>query len=511
MKVVLQEEDVARKATFFLENKSMLTQIIMPLISRIAQNPYRVLGCFSNSSIRDIEKNKSRALAFARVKKTPSFPADTFCSPIATRVPPPSRTAEDIENAATALALPRERLRHAFFWFASDESFFRSALCIFTADSDAAGFVRRVLSFLHTPSKRAAFVASVAGTEFSISESECCQLFLEEVLAETKDTAFIEKLVRLCASEGFQTEERFLSEKILTQSLAEIDACVSNAKEKPTPEANLATAKRLCKKALPLLAQLKKLLSESDETYIASANKVATEILNLSISYYNASDDDDSEDKALDLINTAEQIAEGDALRERIARNKRIIEKQRIPLGRKMVLNILDPLTKKADTSGSVSFSELLTAIDKIQQISILSRHKNLSGGVRVSFSVLSQDDKNLAGRVCFNLFAQRVVEERKRVATGQFYYDKFAISNVAGKLLRAFPSAYNDEEIELLKKILNASHSTKSTNASRSTKSTFLKETKGCLWSIVGFILFYFVLGLIASGFEAVFEACSK
>jgi len=491
MKVVLQEEeDVARKATFFLENKSMLTQIIMPLISRIAQNPYRVLGCFSNSSIRDIEKNKSRALAFARVKKTPTFPADTFCSPIATRVPPPSRTAEDIENAATALALPRERLRHAFFWFASDESFFRSALCIFTADSDAAGFVRRVLSFLHTPSKRAAFVASVAGTEFSISESECCQLFLEEVLAETKDTAFIEKLVRLCASEGFQTEERFLSEKILTQSLAEIDACVSNAKEKPTPEANLATAKRLCKKALPLLAQLKKLLSESDETYIASANKVATEILNLSISYYNASDDDDSEDKALDLINTAEQIAVGDALRERIARNKRIIEKQRIPPGRKMVLNILDPLTKKADTSGSVSFSELLTAIDKIQKISILS-----------------QDDKNLAGRVCFNLFAQRVVEKRKRVATGQFYYDKFAISNVAGKLLRAFPSAYNDEEIELLEKILNASRSTKSTNASRSTKSTFLEETKGCLWNIVGLILIFFVLGLIASGFEA----CSK
>lgn len=449
----------------------------MSLISRISQNPYRILGCFSNSSIREIEKNKSRALAFARVKKTPTFPTDNSCTPITTRLPPPSRTPDDIENAAASLVLPRERLRHAFFWFASNEPSLRSTLCIFVADNDSVGFVRRALNFFHDSSKCKAFVASVAGAEFSISESECRQLFLEEVLAETNDSEFLEKLIHLCNAEGFQSDAQFLSRKILMPTLAEIDACIANAQKKATPEANLLAAKQLCTKARPLLNRLKKVIPTTNEVYIAAADKLARTILNLSISYYNDSDDDDSEDKALELVNSAESIAIGNTLRERIEKNKKTIEKQRIPPSRKMVFNILEPLTKKADNNGFVTLPELLRAIDKIKQI-----------------STLSQEDKNFAGRICFNLFAHRIVEERKRY-TSVTFCDGISISIVAEELLSAFPvSAYTDEEIELLLNLGGGGAARTTTNGRKSTGSTFWDIAKGCL----GYILFFFVIWLL-------------
>ena len=46
------------------------------MIKEIAYNPYRILGVYSNSPIRDVVKNENKINAYLKVRKDISFPLD---------------------------------------------------------------------------------------------------------------------------------------------------------------------------------------------------------------------------------------------------------------------------------------------------------------------------------------------------------------------------------------------------------------------------------------------------
>ena len=89
----------------------------------IDKNPYRILGVFSNASLKEITANKTKLARYASVGKSVSFDADMDGV-----LPPVTRTAESVEKAFADLSLPQDKLKYALFWFVKDTNFDELAL-----------------------------------------------------------------------------------------------------------------------------------------------------------------------------------------------------------------------------------------------------------------------------------------------------------------------------------------------------------------------------------------------
>lgn len=78
----------------------------------ILQNPYRVLGVYANSSKKDIASNKAKATAFLKVNKPVKFPLD-----LKGILPATNRTPDLMNEAEAHLAIAKEQIKFAQFWF----------------------------------------------------------------------------------------------------------------------------------------------------------------------------------------------------------------------------------------------------------------------------------------------------------------------------------------------------------------------------------------------------------
>lgn len=78
----------------------------------ITKNPYRYLGIFSNSSIKERIANKGKINAFLKAGKSVTFPLDLpkLLSTI-------DRTIETISNAESEITLPIDQIKFAQFWW----------------------------------------------------------------------------------------------------------------------------------------------------------------------------------------------------------------------------------------------------------------------------------------------------------------------------------------------------------------------------------------------------------
>jgi hypothetical protein len=80
-------------------------------MNRILQNPYRVLGLLSNSSERELQKQKTTISRYADVGKVKTFDYDFPALGDLTR------TAVSVQDAAGQLEQPKNKVLHAMFWF----------------------------------------------------------------------------------------------------------------------------------------------------------------------------------------------------------------------------------------------------------------------------------------------------------------------------------------------------------------------------------------------------------
>ena len=78
----------------------------------IENNPYRILGVYANAQMREILANQSRAMAFLKVGKQVEFPLD-----LNGLLPPIYRTSDMFDNANSCLAVAKEQVKYAQFWF----------------------------------------------------------------------------------------------------------------------------------------------------------------------------------------------------------------------------------------------------------------------------------------------------------------------------------------------------------------------------------------------------------
>lgn len=89
-------------------------------IPPIEDNPLRILGVFSNSTLREIEQNKAQLHAFARVGQKAQLPL--WLNGLSLLQPLPDITEDKLAQAQAQLSLQADRDRYALFWFEHDSA-----------------------------------------------------------------------------------------------------------------------------------------------------------------------------------------------------------------------------------------------------------------------------------------------------------------------------------------------------------------------------------------------------
>ena len=81
----------------------------------IENNPYRILGVLSNSSMKEIVSNFGKIKAFAKTGKSVSFNND-----FVQLLGPINRDSQLATDAYNAISLPKDRFVAGLFWFIQD-------------------------------------------------------------------------------------------------------------------------------------------------------------------------------------------------------------------------------------------------------------------------------------------------------------------------------------------------------------------------------------------------------
>ena len=314
------------------------------MIKSITNNPYRILGVYSNSPKKEQIANKGKMQAFLRVNKSMPFPLD-----LKGILPTIDRTQSLIEYADGELALVAGQIKHAQFWFVNKTPIDNVAFNhLIAGNIDVAVELWKKSNGLY--SLQNLFVCSLikgeyetAITEFAIPlYNQYAKVFVAEF--DDKVTISTTDLVDFIINELQNNDvdlfsfhhsiedpiwSKLIVEKRLNPIISKLDSFITEAKSSRDkgPTNRLNSGNKLKIASNPLLNTLRSILSASDARYQIIADKIAQEVLQCAIDYYNDTTDADSPVKALSLCEYALKIAVGTAAKQRCKENHAVIKK----------------------------------------------------------------------------------------------------------------------------------------------------------------------------------------
>lgn len=329
----------------------------------IKNNPYRITGLLVGATAKEQNKQINKLKKFIEAEQDLQ---DDYSFPILGHL---HRTIENVTDAASKLNLDSDKMDAALFWFwngnpITDEAAFDALkdgdietayqiwdkLTLETTD-DGKKFWKNLneknCSAFHNSSvltlltNKGSFVGSVVAN-IKFIESEYFEKFVRAVVDETykvskKDSqiAFLKPIFdtintsRVAELVGYLNEYNFSAksdfQKIFVQKpIEQIEQAIETAKSKrKTNKAKAAKAgQELYSSTAIALVQIKNTVGVNNVKYSSTADKLANEILQCSIDYYNDSQENESttdySDIAMDLAKKAETIAVGILAKERI-------------------------------------------------------------------------------------------------------------------------------------------------------------------------------------------------
>ena len=322
----------------------------------ISNNAYRLLGVVATASKKDIERNKSKFNAFLRVNRPiPIQPLD-FPN-LLTEV---QRDLDTISKAEGEISIPAGQLTHGMFWFVSashvDEECFHSlsngnideAVDKWKANGKISSLQNILVCLLIERRYREAVllaqnIYTVHFAEWKemysllsdVTPTEVSYLFLDCIYSE------IPKEISSMNWNGVQSDwETYIKQKSVLPISDKITSLVEQCKKAngDNPKMRYKDAFKLLEKAQPLLKELETLLKSDDITLLSLEDKVYSEVLNCSISSYNAVYDeldsgDDSSYRQIaprcnNLANKINPQFVSPSVAKRIAENKKIINEK---------------------------------------------------------------------------------------------------------------------------------------------------------------------------------------
>lgn len=319
----------------------------------ISGNPYRLLGVYSNSPIKDRMANANKMKAYLKVGKSVSFPLDLL-----NLIPAPVRLVENMEHANGSINLPQDQLKYALFWFIKVTSIDEIAMgylqkgetekakelfgkketfsslinlgVLSLIQNDQVTAVQTITKVIHNDDYRVAFVEEVCGSTYQLPEDDLARLFINELLVE----APIQNLMQLFFKYGTSVEDNsYLKDKAIAEPIVIISAEIAKAKNVKNDDFNAQyragfSLKNNTKEPLDIIRSL---LKKSDMQYQMIADNLAKQILQCGINYYNNTDEDEyvKIDIAYELQSYAYSIAIGKLTKDRCKENIEILDKKR--------------------------------------------------------------------------------------------------------------------------------------------------------------------------------------
>lgn len=323
----------------------------------IKNNPYRTVGLLVGATAKEQTKQISRLKKYIEAEQDPQ---DDFSFPALGDF---HRTIESVEEAASKLNLDNDKINAALFWFwngnpITDEAAFDA---LKDGNTDDAIEIWRKLIYnseeeMNEVTKRNASAFFNLSTlyliEYGIDE-ETLQLklhflgsdFVKEFKsAVTDETYKIEKgelqlnflnnlinhndidhseLMEAISDIDFEGKQEFLK-SFIQKPIEKIEHQIETAKNKrKASKANAAKAgQELIEKTVNDLSQLKSFVGSKDLKYTSVADKVANEILQCSIDYFNDCQEKESNSDyteiAMKLAKQADKLAAGKLTKDRI-------------------------------------------------------------------------------------------------------------------------------------------------------------------------------------------------
>ena len=315
------------------------------IMKTLQNNPYRLLGVYANSPTKERLANHNRMKAFLKVGKPVSFPLDVsqYLSSI-------NRSEASVADAEAKLTLPKEQVLYAQFWFVKttplDDVAFNH---LFAGEIDKAeeiwqkrecasslqnlivcalmcGKYAEAISLAETLYSSTQYinqlVAAVVGMGGNFNVSDLTFSFIDVLC----DEIGVNKLLSLITN---ATWKDYIKDKAVKPIISHIqDAIdVAHRSKGKGAAARLEAGRTLMRSTKDMLSDLRRLLSVSDIQYEVIADKLAQEILQCGIDYYNNTNDDDAPHNAMLLQKYALSVAVGNLVKNRCKENVDTLEK----------------------------------------------------------------------------------------------------------------------------------------------------------------------------------------
>lgn len=293
----------------------------------LEENPYRVLGVYANSPKKDIVANKGKATAFVRVGKSVEFPLD-----LKGIFPALDRTLDMMNEAEAHLAIAKEQIKYAQFWFLKitpldDIAFNRllagnlkEAIEIWSKQDSVSSLQNRLVCYLieNKPwlaAKTAEDLYHNFGNDYIIKVDANCtfQMTSIELLHQFIDSLGEEVGMQKLSGYHLSSETRtYICSQTVAPLIDKISAEVEKTKkvDHKDSKARLDAAKKLIDSTKEAFEQLKSILPITDSQFQMIADKLGLEILQCGIDYFIGMKDHDEEApytsmKILKYANTA--------------------------------------------------------------------------------------------------------------------------------------------------------------------------------------------------------------
>lgn len=275
----------------------------------VKYNPYRILGVFANSSLKEITANKTKLARYTSVGKNVNF--DTDMESLLGAAP---RTVENVEKAFSDLSLPQDKLRNAFFWFAKDSSIDEMALSYLNTGNlekaielfekrenwsslinssilaliknDYSKSISQLTKVIHNSDYRNSFVNAICGDTFQIEENDLSKLYIDSL----KGLKSLTELYQLFSENSDNVwETDYLKASVIDEPKNHLNDEINKAKMvHDNGVAIYDTAANLCTIAKPLLVSLEDMLGLDSTEYKLLTDKYAKTVLQCCIDSFNA-------------------------------------------------------------------------------------------------------------------------------------------------------------------------------------------------------------------------------
>lgn len=335
----------------------------------IQENPYRIIGILAGANQREIERQKAKINAFLSVGKKISFDTDFNFLVL------PKRDNTSVSTAFANIQLNQGRLFNSLFWFVNgshlDEPAFNylkegntaKAIEIWSKTSSSGevtgrnfssynnlGTLKLALAFSNGVLDKDSlaggieyklkllksacfydFVQKVADETFKPDSEEQAKKFIDGVLEhlnpyiDTPNGISTTNLLSLFSNVSTSSHE-YLVQKFIEKPLHSIEDKIVSAKRNrnANPEVAIRTGTGLYMGTKEDLGILKSLIGLSNIRYKSVADKLATELMQCGIDYFQEKEDSSQTNlgpEIMTLFGFARSIAEGNQTKARIKEN----------------------------------------------------------------------------------------------------------------------------------------------------------------------------------------------